>query len=68
MKITREQRVAIHKLWQERIEAHPQGILNPMSYREFRATAQPLLGGDGCIMLLLYGIWYGIETDGYRHT
>ena len=29
---------------------------------------QPLLMGDGCVMVHAAGMWIGIEKDGYTHT
>jgi len=76
--LTREQRVALKKLWLERVAPESSFIKighmhvwfpeSGTSYKEFRKTVESLVGGNGCIMVCIKGLWYGIETDGYRHT
>ena len=76
--LTRAQRKALHALWEERgspqstyIKIGKMHIWLPergMSYRAFRKTVSGLIGGNDCIMVCVKGLWYGIETDGYRHT
>tara|TARA_R100001086_G_scaffold245869_1_gene177352 strand:+ start:1410 stop:1589 length:180 start_codon:yes stop_codon:yes gene_type:complete len=56
--LTREQRVAIKKLYDRDWN-------KPESYLEFRRTVQ--LGWD-CVMVPWCGMWLGIETDGYTHS
>jgi hypothetical protein len=58
MILTREQRVALKRVFDRHIEG--------VSYRAFRATVQ--MGWD-CIMVQTpTGMWLGIETDGYTHS
>ncbi len=76
--LTREQRVSLKKLWLERVA--PQSTYIKMgkihvwfpergiSYRAFRATVTPLIAGEGCIMVCIKNLWYGIETNGDCHT
>lgn len=35
--------------------------------REFRKTVKPFLG-DTCVMVPAFGMWLGIEQDGYTHS
>jgi hypothetical protein len=37
------------------------------TYREFRRTVQPYIGGD-CVLVKVPGMWIGIERDGHSHT
>ncbi len=76
--LTKAQRKAVHRLWIERVSPDSYYIrgkrlhIRPpnmgISYKEFRKTVTRLFGGDGCVMVEVKGLWYGIETDGYRHT
>ncbi len=76
--LTRQQRVALKKLWLERVAPQSTYIKmgkihvwfpeKGMSYKAFRKTVTPLMAGDGCVMVEVKGLWYGIEKDGYRHT
>lgn len=76
--LTRAQRVALKKLWLERVAPESKYIKvwklhiwvpeRGLSYRAFRKTVSGLIGGNGCVMVCIEGLWYGIETDGYRHT
>ena len=43
-------------------------IVSSQLYRRFRKTVEPLLGGNGCVMLPWKGMWLGIESDGYTHS
>lgn len=58
--LTRPQRKALKAVY----DRQPLG----MSYREFRKTAQPLIAGQGCIMVPWFRMWLGIETDGHTHS
>lgn len=60
MRITRKQREALKRVYDRR----PLG----MSYRAFRATAQPTFGMQGAIVVPWSGMWLAIETDGYIHS
>ncbi len=76
--LTKAQRKELKRLWLERVAPESTYIKmgkihvwfpeNGMSYRKFRATVTPLIAGNGCIMVCIKELWYGIETDGYRHT
>jgi hypothetical protein len=71
--LTRKQRVALFRIWQR---DNP-GWISPgndgyakvptTAYREYRRTVRPFLGGD-CVMVPRWGMWLGIETDGYTHS
>ena len=62
--ITREQRQAIYKLYNRAISKDNK---NPYlgTYRQFRRRA---VQGFDCLMLNVWGIWIGIERDGYTHS
>lgn len=62
--ITKEQRAAIHRLW---LRAREPGQANPTSatYRQFRRR---FVAGYDCLMINLWGLWIGIERDGYTHS
>ncbi len=76
--LTKAQRKELKRLWDERVSPdsfyirgkrlhiRPPGL--GISYKEFRKTVSGLIGGGGCVMVKVKGLWYGIETDGYRHT
>jgi len=76
--LTRAQRVALKKLWLERVAPESNQAIGwklhlwlpdrGINYRVFRSTVSGLIGGNGCVMVEVKGLWYGIETDGYRHT
>ena len=40
----------------------------PNTYREFRATVQPIFCGGGAVALPWYNMWLAIEPDGYTHS
>ena len=56
------------------IAAHPHMSLTAVdylprwSYREFRATVQPLFDKSGCVLVQWKGMTVGIEPDGHTHT
>ena len=76
--LTREQRVALHRLWLRRACPERKYIKvwklwfgvpdDGVSYRQFRLGVVGLIGGGGCVMICVEGLWHGIETDGYCHT
>ena len=78
MYLTRAQRVELKRLWLERVAPESTYIKmgkihvwfpeNGMSYRAFRKTVTPLIAGQGCVMVCVKGLWFGIETNGDRHT
>jgi hypothetical protein len=61
---TRAQRVAIHRLW---LRARDPSTKNPTSatYRQFRRR---IVQGYDCLMINIWGMWIGIERDGYTHS
>jgi hypothetical protein len=80
IRTTRKQREALFKIFQRdfptwvspgkrrsrmtnEIEAVPL-----IQYRKFRSTVVPYLGDDSCIMVPRWGMWLGIERDGYTHS
>lgn len=76
MKITREQRVAIKRIY-DRCDVAAGSFgdrrfvsldLPEATYREFRKTVIPELCGDGAVMVRWAGMWLGIETDGHTHS
>jgi hypothetical protein len=79
IRTTRAQREALFKIFQRdfptwvspgkrrsrstgEIEAVPL-----IQYRKFRDTVVPYLGDD-CIMVPRWGMWLGIERNGYTHS
>ncbi len=67
--LTRAQRVTLHRLWKERVGPESIPLINAViSYRSFRKTVEPLIGGQGCVMVCIDLLWFGIEEDGYAHT
>ena len=54
---TKPQRAAIKKLWDRDGRKE--------SYRQFRRRVQQ---GYDCLMIQLWGMWIGIEPDGYTHS
>ena len=59
MNLTRQQRVSLKRVY----DRDPM----PCTYREFRRTVQPYIGG-ACVMVRWAGMWLGIETDGHTHS
>ena len=37
-------------------------------FETFKSKAQPMLGGDRCVMVNVGSMWLGVETDGYTHS
>ena len=69
MKLTREQRVALHRVF---LRKYPR--INELRksdaralYRQFRREAVSAIGGE-CVMIPFAGMWLGIEKDGYTHS
>lgn len=60
VKTTRQQRMAIARLW-SRLEVRP-------TYRQFRMTVQPTFGCDGAVVVQFALMWVCIERDGYAHS
>ncbi len=58
--MTKEQETALRRVHERhQVEA---------DFDTFKASASPLLGGDGCLMVQVGSMWLGIETDGYTHS
>jgi hypothetical protein len=38
------------------------------SEADFAGRAKPLIGGGGCVILVIGAVVYGIEPDGHTHT
>jgi len=60
VKMNRKQIVSLHRKWVQ----HDQG----MSYRAFRKSVQPMLLGDGAVMVNWSGMWLGILECGGCHS
>jgi hypothetical protein len=43
-----------------------QGVLTPLTYRQFRKKVHPFIGGG--VMIYWCGMHLGIEEDGYTHS
>lgn len=74
IKTTRAQREALKRVYERhdivpQPDGAPRRMVNkqPLTYREFRATVKPFFG-DSCVMVPAFGMWLGIETDGYTHS
>ena len=37
-------------------------------FETFKSKAQPMLAGDGCVLVNVGSMWLAIETDGYTHS
>lgn len=61
---TKAQRAAMFKLYERARDPRQE---NPTSatYRQFRRR---FVAGFDCLMIQLWGIWIGIERDGYTHS
>jgi len=58
--MTSEQETALRRVYERhQLEA---------DFERFKASATPLLGGDGCLMVQVGSMWLGIETDGHTHS
>jgi hypothetical protein len=74
VKTTRARRVALKELYNCDLENYIAKLRkgkrppSPLTYRQLRKSITPLFGGRGCVMVPLWGMWIGIETDGYTHS
>ena len=61
---TKAQRAAMHDLW---LRARSPSQQNPTTatYRQFRRR---FVQGYDCLMINIWGMWIGIERDGYTHS
>jgi hypothetical protein len=59
---TREQRGAMHRLY---VRFTQSDSFDGTSYRTFRKR---FVHGWDCVMIRLWGMWIGIEIDGYTHS
>jgi hypothetical protein len=55
--LTKAQRQSVYRLWLRDEKKQP--------YRQFRRRVQPAYG---CVIINLWGMWLGIEPDGYTHS
>jgi hypothetical protein len=39
-----------------------------IQWRKFRKTVEPYVGDDTCVMVPRWGMWIGVESNGYTHT
>jgi hypothetical protein len=73
IRTTRAQRVALFRVFQRdnasRISPgrDEYGKCATDDYRAFLRTVRPYFGGE-CIMVPRWGMWLGIERDGYTHS
>ena len=58
-KLNRAQSVALHRVWLRKWDDRP------VSYLAFRRS---VAAGYGCAMVQWFGMWLGIELDGYVHS
>ena len=58
--ITKAQQLALLRKWKD----HNNG----MTYREFRRSAFPMLGGGGAIVVKWWTMVLAIEPNGYVHS
>ncbi len=71
MNLTRQQREALKRVFDRGnhpATGSPKGQAWQGTYREFRRTVQPEIGGFGAVMVPWCGMWLGIETDGHTHS
>lgn len=61
---TKEQRKAMFKLY-ERARSPSQDNPTTATYRQFRRR---FVHGWDCLMINIWGMWIGIESDGYTHS
>ncbi len=74
-KLTKDQRTALKTVFDRKpLYRGETGALiwhqgdRPMTYREFRRTVIPELGGYGAALVPWCGMWLGIEKDGHTHS
>jgi hypothetical protein len=63
VRLNRAQRVALKRVYDRAEIRNPDG--SKETYRQFRKTVQ---GGFDCVMVYWFGMWLGIEQDGYTHS
>jgi hypothetical protein len=59
---TKAQRLAMRRLYQRFAQGDS---FDGSSYRQFRKR---FVAGYDCMMIQLWGMWLGIERDGYCHS
>ncbi len=68
VKTTRKQREALYRLWsRDGVTEAKRSYKTNKTYREFRKTVEPEFYGKA-VMVPLWGMWIGIEEDGYAHS
>lgn len=73
--LTKSQRTAIKRVFDRQRTYGQQNSWRPSalseppnSYRRFRASVRPMLGGGGAVMLPWGDMWLAVEPDGHTHT
>jgi hypothetical protein len=70
---TKAQRQALKRLYDRQLASIAEAIKRseqpkgPRTYRALRKSIRPGFGGD-YVMVPLWGMWLGIEADGYTHS
>ena len=65
MKLTRPQRLALHRVYLRVVEAQKPSA-RKASYLAFRRTVVPY--DAQCVLVPFAGMWLGVERDGYTHS
>jgi hypothetical protein len=65
-RITKAQQLAIKRKAEQVRSYNPTGF--DADYRILRRKVQPMIGGDGAVILPWCNMWLAIETDGYTHS
>lgn len=63
MRLTKPQLQGLHKLYMR-----DDKLRIAKSFLAFRRTVQPVICGQGAVIVQCLGMWIGIETDGYTHS
>jgi hypothetical protein len=64
VKLTRKQREALYRVW---VRTKESDVPSTLPYKAFRRTVAGACF-DSCVMVPAFGMWLGIETDGYTHS
>lgn len=67
VKTTKAQRLAIKRLVDRNNDGKAPDA-GHITYKQLRKQIQPYFDKSGCVMVPLWGMWLGIETDGYTHS
>lgn len=63
MRLNKLQLQALHKLYMR-----SDALRIEKSFLAFRRSVQPVICGQGCVIVPWCGMFIGIETDGYTHS